>query len=233
MSNAFTLPQLVSAVYTETARPDMVAETLQAVLSSTLKMHTIDLFYKDVLTASITFDSPTYIQTLDTQTLPFYRKLAYLRKDDPRYTAYEANPYSNPAPPFTIAGTVIPTSLARSFLKSISPDDILDDYLSERVDVVYQAGSTIFIRSSTALQFANAGWYSYPNLDMQNNNIGYKSWIAESYPYAIIYDAASALLQKIGLTDAARKYDYVDPNGVQQGLVASHVVALRNDNITV
>ncbi len=195
-------------------------------------MHGLEFFYKDILTADVVFDIPAYLQTLDTSALPFFRSISYLRKDNPRYSAFEASPYAGAIPPLSVNGTILSTSIARSFLKIITPDDILDEYMAEKSDVVYQAGGTIFIRSSTSLQFVNAGWYAWPNLDMANANVGYASWIANEYPYAIIYDAASAVLQKIGMTDAARKYDYQTPEGIQTGLVASHVMNLRNANIT-
>lgn len=233
MSNAQTLAQLVADVYTETNRPDLVAETLQAVLSSTLKMHGMEFFFKDIFPGQIVFDSASYLQTLDTQVLPFYRALSYIRKDNPSiYNAYEANPFGGLPILQGVDGRILFESQARAFLEIITPDDILDEYMTERVDVCYQAGSTIMIRSSTALQFGLIGWYRWPNMDIANAGAGYNSWIAQEYPYAIVYDAASAVLQKIGMTDAARKYDTINEKGIQVGLVASHVTNLLKSNIT-
>jgi hypothetical protein len=232
MSNAMNFSQLVSAVYRETNRPDLVLRTQQAVMASTLKMHGMDFFFKDILTAQLKFDATNYVQTLDTTTLPFYRAISYIRKDDPAYLAYELNPYASTPVITSIDGSAIPVNLARAFLKIITPDDILDDYEFEKIDVAYQVGSTIMIRSSTSLLWALAGWYGWPNCDISNNGAAYNSWIAAEFPYAIVYDAASAILQGIGMTDAARKYDYQTPDGIQSGLVASQVMALRNSNIT-
>lgn len=231
MSNAFALADLINAVYVETNRVDLVAETLQAVLSSTLKMHGMEFFYKDIATAQVVFDAPGFLQTLDTQTMPFFRSINAFRKDNPSlYQTWEQNPTILPPLSQSIDGSLIPMGQARAFLKFISIDDILDEFGAEKSDVCYQAGSTIMIRSSTSLQFGLVTWYAWPNLDMANANAGYSSWIAQEYPYAIIFDAASSVLQKIGMTDAARKYDNVDPKN--PGLVWSHVNALLLANIT-
>jgi hypothetical protein len=155
MSNAMSFSQLVSAVYRETNRPDLVLRTQQAVMASTLKMHGMDYFFKDIVTAQLKFDATNYIQTLDTTTLPFYRALAYIRKDDPAYLAYELNPYAaTPSHPLRSTVVLFLSVSLESFLTIITPDDILDDYQFERIDVAYQVGSTIMIRSSTSLLWA-------------------------------------------------------------------------------
>lgn len=240
------LVALMNAVFVETARPDMINETGQAVFSSTLKMHGMEFFRKDVVPAQLVFPSASYIQQIDTGALPLYRSISYIRKDDPSlYGSYELNPNNNLPPLFTnIDGSVISMGQARKLLREIDPDDFLDEYGAEKVDVWYQAGSTIAVKSSTSLQWGLIGFYAWPNLDIGNANLLtfttlpgncsplFNSWIAAEYPYAIIYDAASAILQKTGMTDAARKYDQVpDRNGKGAGLVWSHIDNLLMNNI--
>lgn len=246
-NNAFnSLVALMNAVFVETNRPDLITETAQAVFSSTLKMHGMDFFPKDITPGQLVFDSSSYIQTLDTQTLPYYRAVAVLRKDDPSlYGPYELNPTNLPPLYTGIDGRLYSMSQARAILKEISIDAIFDEFMTERRDVWYQAGSNIMIRSSTALKWALIGWYAWPNLDITNANLAtfltlpqncsplFNSWIATEFPYSIIYDAASAVLQKQGQTDAARKYDQVpDPRtGRGAGLVWSHIDSLIRSNI--
>ena len=238
MSNAMNLQQLQEAVYVETNRPDLVPQTLQAVLAATLALHGMELFFKDILTAQVVFDDGTqYLQTLDTTTMPFYRKICFFRKDDPStYQGYEVN--GSPLPPlYTYAqGRVFGIQAARSMIRWISPDNIFDSYKSEKVDVGYQAGSTLMIKSSTPLKYGLVGWYAWPNCDIANSGAAFSSWIAQEFPYAIVYSAASALLQKIGMTDAARKYDsQPDPRNPMDrgGLVQQQISMLITNNIVL
>lgn len=240
------LVALVNAVFTETNRPDLIDETFQAVYSSTLKMHGLEFFSKDIVTGPIVFDTTSYIQALDTTVLPYFRAVSYIRKDYPAiYNGYEQNPTNLPPLYQGIDGRLYSMSQARALLKEIAVDDIFDEFATEKVDIWYKAGSNIFIRSSTALRYGLIGWYAWPNLDIANNNIAqflttptlcsplFNSWIAAEYPYAIIYDAASAMLQKQGQQEAARKYDQLpDPRTNKgAGLVWSHINNLIMANI--
>lgn len=224
-----TFTELVAAVYTETNRPDLVAETQQAVLSSLLKIHCMEFMYKDIQTAEVVFDSAAYIQTLDTPDLPRFRSIAYFRKNDPSYAAYQQNPTL--FPPLGTYPSTYPNPVM-GFLRIISPDAILDEFDTEKFDVCYQAGSTLFIKSSTPLQYALMGWYAYPNLDITAGGRNFNSWIAREYPYAPVYDAASAILQKIGMTDAARKYDAPADSRGGGGLATTNIATLIMNNIT-
>lgn len=216
-----TYAELLAAVYTETNRPDLTAETSQAILSSLLKIHCMEFMYKDILTAEIVFDEAAYLQTLDIADLPRFRSISYLRKNDPSLSPSQLNPLVSPA------SSAISPLLTMAFIKIITPDDIFDEFGTERFDVGYQAGGTFFIKSSTSFQYALMGWYAYPNLDITAGAVNFNSWIAREYPYACVYDAASAVFQKIGMTDTARKYD--DP---KVGLATSNIATLIRNNIT-
>lgn len=235
MSNGMNLQQLIQAVYTETNRADLEAQTLQAIFASTLKMHGLDFFDKDIKTFQAVFDVAGYIQFLDTTTMPGHRRMAYLRKDDPTiYNPYETGGGLLPPLPLSSSGIILSQNQARAIIDFIDPDEILDDYGVERTDVAIIAGTTIAIKSSTLLRYANVGWYAWPDCDIGNGGNLYHSWIAQEYPFAIVYDAASSILQKIGMTDAARKYDAVpDPrsNAGGGGLVYSQIDMLLKSNI--
>lgn len=232
------LPELITSVYTETNRPDLVAQTLQAIRASTLKLHTIDLFPKDIKEGQVVFDQLAYIQNIPTINIPRYRRTVHVRKYDPRYAAYQQNPTLDPPllnglPPL---GYTYGPNERLKFLRQISPDNILDEYGVEKLDVWYQAGSQLWIKSATALQYALLGWYEFPNIDATTPDSGltypnYSSWVANERPYAIIYDAASAILQKIGMTDAARKYDSPASGTSDGGLVQNEIKRLIADNI--
>jgi len=192
------LSQLISAVYTETNRPDLVSETQQAVLESTLYVHTIDFWRKDVCEALVVFDQPlNYLQVLDISSLPLFRKISYIRKTNPIATQMQQTggqlPYTYAYPPNQF-----------DFLTGVDVGDVLDEYGYERQDIYYEAGDQLNIKSSTQLQYATVGYYAFPNLDA--SGVNFFSWIARDYPYAIVYKATSAIFGKIGEDKAYAMY---------------------------
>lgn len=174
-----TLNELIAEVYTITNRPDLVAQTLTAVRSATLKLHQSDYFYKDLRETGVSFVSAAYVQQLEYRSLfPKWRALKYIRKTD-------------------VAGTD-----TGKFLDLIVPENVLDSYKQNRNDVCYVAGEVIQIRSSTQLQYIILGRYDNPDITQS----GYDSWIALDHPYAIVFEAASTVFKKIGDTDQFAAY---------------------------
>lgn len=174
-----TLNELIAEVYTITNRPDLVAQTLTAVRSATLKLHQSDYYYKDLRETGVSFTTAEYTQQIEYRTLfPKWRALKYVRKTDS-------------------AGTD-----TGKFLDIILPENVLDDYKINRNDVAYVAGDVIQIRSSTELQYILLGRYDNPDITQAN----YNSWIALDHPYAIIFEAASTVFKMIGDTDQFAAY---------------------------
>ena len=175
-----TLNELIAEVYTITNRPDLVAQTLTAVRSATLKLHQSDYFYKDIFETGVTFTSAEYLQQLEYRTLvPRWRALKYIRKTDS--VGYQDG----------------------AFLEVLSvPEMVEDAYRINRNDVCYVAGAVVQIRSSTELQYILLGCYLNPDITAA----GYNSWIALDHPYAIVFDAASMVFKMIGDTDQFAAY---------------------------
>jgi len=175
-----TLTELRNEVYTLTNRPDLVAETLTAVRSATLKLHQMDYFYKDIYETGIVFTLPLYSQQIEYRTLvPRWRSLKYLRKTD-------ATGYDNGV-----------------FFQVLSiPEMVEDDYRLNKKDVCYVAGSIVQILSSTQFQYAILGCYLQPDI----TEATYNSWIALDHPYAIVFEAAATVFKMIGDTDQYAAY---------------------------
>lgn len=170
-----TLTELQAEVYTLTNRPDLVAETLTAIRSATLRLHQQDYFYKDLFETGITFSIAAFQQQIEYRTLiPRWRALKYLRKTD-------INLYDD-----------------GKFFEVVSvPEMIEDQYQLNRKDICYVAGSVVQILSSTELQFAILGCYVNPDITVS----GYNSWIALDHPYAIIFEAAAHVFKMVGDTE--------------------------------
>lgn len=160
---------IVNAVYTITNRPDLVAETQQAVKSATLQLHRQDYFYKDLFETALQFSTSDYIQNIDYRLLfPRYRSLRYLRKFDP-------------------TGLTLDNGVGILF-KIKTPDQVLDSYGEQVTDMAYIAGSLIQIKSSTLIQYALIGVFLNPIVATPET---YSSWISDEAFYAVVYQAAS------------------------------------------
>lgn len=174
-----TLTELRQEVYNLTNRPALVAETLTAIRSATLKLHQLDYFYKDIYETGISFLAPAYVQTLEYRTLiPRWRSLKYLRKTDS--TGQEQGAL------YTI----------------ITPESVLDQYGQNQLNVCYVAGAALKIRSEAALQYALLGCYVNPDI----SESGYNSWLALDHPYAIVFEAAAIVFKAIGDTEKFAAY---------------------------
>jgi hypothetical protein len=174
-----TLTELRQEVYNITNRPALVAQTLTAIRSATLKLHQLDYFYKDIVEQGVSFLIPAYLQSLEYRTLfPRWRALKYLRKTDS--TGKELGQI------YTV----------------ISPESVLDQYHADRENVCYVAGAVVQIRSSAQLQYCIVGRYDNPDI----TEGGYNSWIALNHPYAIVFEAASLVFKMIGDTDQFAAY---------------------------
>lgn len=170
-----TFAELLADVYTLTNRPDLVDETKLAVKQATLKAHHTDFYPKDLYEVGVSFASAAYLQSLEYRTLiPRYRALKFLRKSD-------------------VTGT------PGTILTVLTPEQILDSYSQQKVDICYLAGTQIEIKSSTELQYMLLGCYMHPDI----TELGFSSWIALDHPYAIVYEAASTLFKMIGYDEQA------------------------------
>lgn len=174
-----TFDELCDEVYILTNRDDLVGETKAAVRAATLKLHQADYFYKDLFETGVSFSTSDYLQQIEYRPLiPTWRSLKYIRKTD-------------------LAGAD-----DLGFFEIIVPENVLDSYNINRNDVAYVAGTVIQIRSSTAFQYAILGCYVHPNI----TELGYNSWIANEFPYAIIFEAVSSIFRLTAETTQAAAY---------------------------
>ena len=165
------LAELQAEVILETKRPDLVADTLSAVLQATLKLHNLDFWKKDLLETGISFAAARYEQDFEVKTfLPRYRSIAYAR-------AYD-----------NINGTPL------KFFTKVDPNNVVDSYNIARVNIMYQGGAEIHFKYESEFQHMLFGYWANPVL----TDPGYTSWIAEEYPYAIVHEAARRIFAKTG-----------------------------------
>lgn len=169
---------LVQDVYTLTNRPDLVGETALAVQAATLKAHQSDDYIYDFTEQSIVFDISDYYQSLDYKAvLPLWRKARYVRLSDS-------------------------TGAAGATLKYIEPEKVVDEFGASRINVWYQAGAYLQIRTLIKGQYFFLGYYANPDI----TQTGYKSWIANDFKFAIIYEAAAIVFKAVGQDQEAAAF---------------------------
>lgn len=198
---------LVTEVISITGRPDLETSIKSAIRSATLSAHTSrvdpmtgarspEYYPKDIFETGIRWQTPAYIQSLDYKNVvPKWRAFKYLRKYDNNALDVRDAP--------------------GSFFELIVPELVLDSYNIQRDDVCYLAGDRMEIRSSTQDTYMLLGCYVYPNVVEAT----YQSWIAEEYPYAIIYAAVAIIYGQTGYSEEA---------GNMQGLASQHLLSLQS-----
>jgi hypothetical protein len=136
-----TLTELQTAVYEITNRPDLVAKTLSAVQSATLKAHHSDYYYKDIYEAEVDFTTELYEPDFEFRTfVPRWRAAKYFRK------------YNHT------------TGVPGIFFDKISPENALDSYAQAQTNVWYGAGEIIHFKSSTEERYILMGCYRHPDI---------------------------------------------------------------------
>jgi hypothetical protein len=179
MSGTDVFNDLVQDVFLITNRPDLLAETEQAVRRATIKAHHLDFFSKDLYEEGMKFPGASYRQSFDyVQAVDNFRAFKYARKAE--------DACDDDGDFFTI----------------ITPEEVLDSYGVQRTDVAYVAGRVLEMRSSTEFQYFLLGCYVHPIV----RSGAYCSWVALMQPNAIVYEAARVVFKAIGKADESQQY---------------------------
>lgn len=195
MTATTVFDDLVQEVYIQTNRPDLTAMTEAAVKAATLKAHHTDFYSKDIHEEAVIFPALGYRQSLDyIQVVDNFRAFKYLRKAEDSCDD------------------------SGDFFCILTPEEILDSYGRNRTDVAYVAGRVLEIRSSNKFDRALMGCYIHPIV----RTGAYCSWVAQQYPYSIIYEASRIVFKGIGKMDESSQ---------MAGLVAEEYSLLKLSNI--
>ena len=177
-----TLDDMLTEVYALTNRPDLVVETKAAVKAATLKAHHSDYYSKDIheVTVTLGVEESAYVYSLDIYNrVSNYRALKYIRKLD--------------------VGTAEPAE----FIEVVELEELFDSYGVSRTDVCYMAGRNIEIKSSTLFNKIVLACYVSPLV----TESAYASWVADLYPYVIVYEAARVVFKTIGYDEQSATYE--------------------------
>lgn len=174
--------ELVNEVSIIVKRPDLVDRIQGAVRAATEKMHSLDFWYRDLVEVPVQFDREFYIQNFDPrQVIPRFRKAKYIR-------IWRGDITGGPA----------------EFLDPIQIEEAIDAYGYTKTNVFYMAGQLLQIRTTCSVLRVLFGAYKFP---VTSPIESYESWIADDYPWAIVYEAARAIYRSISMDEAASQYE--------------------------
>lgn len=192
--------ELVNEVILITNKPDFAPEISAQVLKATRFVHTIDFWPRDRRVDYYTFDTSSFIQTLSIRdSFPNWRAWSFIRKYYPGATDWQ---------------TELATGAGKyPLIDIVDPQALFDEYYSDKVNVAYQAGDNLVIRSSDSLQYALIGWYLLPRIVPDDGQ--FNSWIAEAMPHAIIDKAAQAIFKMIGYDEQFQQFRELNAEHLQ------------------
>lgn len=181
---------LISDVIIATGRSDLEAtgDIGLAIRRATLKAHSMAFWPMDLAEGVVLFaDAAARNQSINVAThLDRFRAVKYIRE----YPSVSST-----------------TGADAQFYTKQDPDAILDAYGQTMNNIWYLGGSNINLRSRGAGNTGvSIGWYQHP---LVSSAVNYASWIADSYPFAIVDEAARMIFKNTGNMDMAAAYDQV------------------------
>ena len=205
--------ETVDQVYSLTNRPDLVAETALAVRQATLAAHRIEFFVRDIRefllgpftpsAANYQLDIPTYFSR--------WRAFQYLR------------PYDSVSQSAS--------KILIGYNEFLAPDAIFDEYLIEKMNVAYVAGSNLNVKLEAAYDSFLCGYWQNP---VVSPDASYESWIARDAQDIIIVDATMKVFLMIGYEDAAARLKTIlfGPNGDYHNVTGGLYMTLKSSYLT-
>lgn len=183
-----TRAEILAAINALVDKPSMASEIDTMLAAATLRMHQSDFYERDVQEQLVNLGSSASVFSFDApSTFTRYRAIKYLRKYDPT------------------------TATLGKLLDKIDPERVINGYGVDKTNVYYAAGNNLVVKSSEDLQYMQCGWYANPDIAVAT----YSSWIADTVPHAIIFDACSLIFQMTAQQEQSRKFDAL----VQEQLV--------------
>lgn len=177
-----TFDELLEEVYTLTKRPDLSADTELAVKAATLKAHRTDFYSRDIAEVPLTLGTTAkYIWSLDIVSyISNFRSIKYIRIYD------------------TVS--LVPTT----FFEIITPEEVLDSYGVQRSNVAYIAGRNVELKANVTFTDIIFACYVLPIVTPKGF---YSSWVADLFPYAIVFEAARVVYKTIGFDEESAAYE--------------------------
>lgn len=168
---------LLQEVIDETKRPDLRTRITSQIRQSTQAVHMAERWPRDLATEIVTFAQPTILGDFEYTNIPLFRKADAI---------------------YPSVGGVKTSITAFKEVKAFSQHDVTGEM---EANYWYLAGNKIVVGSQGVFEELLVTYLKNP--DCLGNT--YSSWIADEYPYLIVYHATASILERIGARDLAQK----------------------------
>lgn len=168
---------LVNEVIEETKRPDLRNRIVQQIRSSTQAVHLSERWPRDLVIETINFNEPGYKVEVELANLPRFRKV------DALYPIVDGIPRSD----MQLREVDVFNRVDEAGTLISNYYYVVANKLVMGFDTPYTAAELVYLRNPDCL------------------GANYSSWIAEDYPYLIIYHAAATILKRVGARELGAK----------------------------
>lgn len=189
-----TLNSLAADVYTLTNRPDLTAETLISLRKAIRKFHAADTFKRDLGTVRLDITAMTpiapnqYRWNIPLDTFPSFRRFKIVQY--PLDLVLPANQTIAPLIDWPVGFQ--PT---REYIE-VAADNIFDSYGYEKPAYYFVTGDTVNLKSAWYIDRLDFTYYKWPVIPAADVTLN--SWIVNTYPDAVVEEAAGAVFKMIG-----------------------------------
>jgi hypothetical protein len=171
-----TYAELLAEIKLLSKRSDIDDKIAIALRMTTLRAHRLDLFWRDLAEANLSFPQDTQM-TLNTSTqLTRFRQVSYLQY-------YDLN-----------------TDTFGPFLDPIDPSDQVDEHNYYKEDRYYMAGVNLQARFQYATSGARIGYWQNPDVAADS----YNSWIKDELPDLLVQGSLAYLFNMMGKQEEAK-----------------------------
>lgn len=192
-----TLTEMVSEVISLTGLPHLEPQIVSNLRAATLNAHSVDFFPKDLVEAIVSNPTPTEYKISITNPTRF-RSWNYIR--------YCASSSPNDQ---------------GLYLKEESASNLLTSYNIEKAGIYYNAGTATKLILQSPTPNIAYGYFQYPDTSVNNFN----SWIADEFPYYLIFTAASKMFSMVGRKDMAGYYAS-EASAILQLIIRDNITSL-------
>ena len=199
-----TFAEMEALVVGQTRRPEVPAVTQAAIRTATLRAHHTDFFNRDLVAGSLTYtpsSSASFYDFTDiSSTLNRLRAFQVLECID--------------------ATTLVPTEA----LEYRELQDLYDSDNLRRTSIYTMIGDTLRVYPVAATGKLNAYYYKNP----VTTEVGYSSWIADTYPDELAMWAAAIVFARTGFAEMAADFQRTHIAPFKEQLLASHLLGSVN-----
>lgn len=199
-----TFAELEALTIAQTRRPEVAAVTQAAIRTAVLRAHHTDFFNRDLATGTLTYTPSTSAVFYD---------FASISTTLLRMRAFQL-----------MQSVDVTTGVPSENLGYRELQDLYDSDNVQRTSMYTMIGDTLRVYPASATGRISSYYYQNP----VTSEIGFSSWIANSYPDELAMWAAAIVFARTGFAEMAQDFQRTHVQPFKELLVSSHLLATVN-----